>query len=419
MENEVKKKESYFLGIIGAIVGGIIATIPLAFGYANSEFIFLLAITIVVPFLEFYGYKWLKGKIDNKLPIILMILTIFVVSIMIFAFLPATLLIKFRLPINFEEINAIYANRNIVINLLEDYLLSLVFGVLGAYVVGSITKKKLLLNISNINLFSSDNKEKQDFKEKAITILKPAFEKYGSIQKEKTITKEELLADIKETNFNDYFNYLRQLGIVKKYKGKYYYSTDDENNIKIHYSMAKIIAIMCAVVLLAVAILFSFGLIKNREVKKVYNDDVSFKIDTSWNLLEDYTEETGWVYYNYLGEESEEDSIYAYPSTIGIAYEKESSGTYNSISELKSILEQYINEYLGTQYSVSLFTTSKGYDALELTTSYDTGVEFDYYIYKDGKIACITAISYTADDDVLDELEEDAKDVVDSFEWNK
>ncbi len=419
MENEVKKKESYFLGIIGAIVGGIIATIPLAFGYANSEFIFLLAITIVVPFLEFYGYKWLKGKIDNKLPIILMILTIFVVSIMIFAFLPATLLIKFRLPINFEEINAIYANRNIVINLLEDYLLSLVFGVLGAYVVGSITKKKLLLNISNINLFSSDNKEKQDFKEKAITILKPVFEKYGSTQKEKTITKEELLADIKETNFNDYFNYLRQLGIVKKYKGKYYYSTDDENNIKIHYSMAKIIAIICAVVLLAVAILFSFGLIKNSEVKKVYNDDVSFKIDTSWNLLEDYTEETGWVYYNYLGEESEEDSIYAYPSTIGIAYEKESSGTYNSISELKSILEQYINEYLGTQYSVSLFTTSKGYDALELTTSYDTGVEFDYYIYKDGKIACITAISYTADDDVLDELEEDAKDVVDSFEWNK
>ena len=419
MENEVKKKESYFLGIIGAIVGGIIATIPLAFGYANSEFIFLLAITIVVPFLEFYGYKWLKGKIDNKLPIILMILTIFVVSIMIFAFLPATLLIKFRLPINFEEINAIYANRNIVINLLEDYLLSLVFGVLGAYVVGSITKRKLLLNISNINLFSSDNKEKQDFKEKAITILKPVFEKYGSIQKDKTITKEELLADIKETNFNDYFNYLRQLGIVKKYKGKYYYSTDDENNIKIHYSMAKIIAIMCAVVLLAVAILFSFGLIKNREVKKVYNDDVSFKIDTSWNLLEDYTEETGWVYYNYLGEESEEDSIYAYPSTIGIAYEKESSGTYNSISELKSILEQYINEYLGTQYSVSLFTTSKGYDALELTTSYDTGVEFDYYIYKDGKIACITAISYTADDVVLDELEEDAKDVVDSFEWNK
>ena len=56
---------------------------------------------------------------------------------------------------------------------------------------------------------------------------------------------------------------------------------------------------------------------------------------------------------------------------------------------------------------------------MELTTSYDTGVEFDYYIYKDGKIACITAISYTADDDVLDELEEDAKDVVDSFEWNK
>ena len=46
-------------------------------------------------------------------------------------------------------------------------------------------------------------------------------------------------------------------------------------------------------------------------------------------------------------------------------------------------------------------------------------MEFDYYIYQNGKIAYITAISYTNSEDILDELEEYTKDVVNSFEWNK
>lgn len=418
MENKIDKKDSYFLGIIGGTLGGLIIATLIAIGYSYTELIFPLALTILIPLVEFYGYKLLRGTMNSKLPAIIVILTIVVITIMMFAILPAVLLVKFGEPIIWEEINAIYTNRNIFMTILQDYLLSIVFAGLGTYIIVEIINKKLLLNSDKINLFSSDNKEKQELKEKAISALKPVFEKYEATKKEKTITKEEILADTQDNNFKNYLNYLKQLKIVKKYKGKYYYSADDEKNIKIYYPVSKIIVITCTVIILTAAILISFGLIINSEVKKVYNEDVSFKIDTSWNLLEDYEEDTGWVYYKYLNENSEGNIEDAYPLTIGIAYDNSLSESYNSINDLKSALETYINEYLNYEYDIRLFTTSKGYDAMELVISYDDAIEIDYYIYKDGKMAYITAISYTNDEDTLYTLEKYSRNVSDSFEWN-
>ena len=57
MENEVvAKKTSYFTGIIGALIGGIIASIPwvLVYVYGNMM-LSLLAVLIAAG--EFYGYK--------------------------------------------------------------------------------------------------------------------------------------------------------------------------------------------------------------------------------------------------------------------------------------------------------------------------------------------------------------------------
>jgi acetyl-CoA carboxylase carboxyl transferase subunit beta len=73
MEEEVIKKEktgSYLTGIIGAIIGGIIATIPwiLVYVYGNMMLSILAAI---IAGGEFLGYKICKGKIDKKLPIII------------------------------------------------------------------------------------------------------------------------------------------------------------------------------------------------------------------------------------------------------------------------------------------------------------------------------------------------------------
>ena len=70
MEDNVKKEGSYLTGIIGAIIGGAIATIPwvLAYVYGN---VMLSLLAVLIGAGEFYGYKIFRGKIDKKLPIVL------------------------------------------------------------------------------------------------------------------------------------------------------------------------------------------------------------------------------------------------------------------------------------------------------------------------------------------------------------
>ena len=214
----------------------------------------------------------------------------------------------------------------------------------------------------------------------------------------------------------EYFEYLKQLNIIIKHKGKYYYSQDDEKNIKQHYQTEKLLGVIGLTVILLVIIYFSFTLMINKNTNKVYNNDVNFNIDTSWNSLGDNSGETGWIYYKKM----DENSNSLYPETIEITYDKSASTQYTSISDLKSILELYINNSSNyDKYSMNIFTTSKGYDSIELAVKYENITEIDYYIYNEGKIAYVTAISYTSDEDVLEELEEYSKDVVNSFEWNK
>ena len=416
MENKIERKENYFFGVLGAILGGLVIAIPLAFVYIYSELPLLLAITVLFPLFEFYMYKCFKGKIDTKLPIILLIVTVINILIMMLLVIPIALSIKANLPITILAIKSVYSNTKTALAIVQDCLTSLVISMLGVYMVSAIIKRKLLLNIFNINLFSSDNKERIDLKEKAIEVLKPKFEKYQAIQKQKTISKEEILADLKDTHSGEYFEYLKQLNIIIKHKGKYYYSQDDEKNIKQHYQTEKLLGVIGLTVILLVIIYFSFTLMINKNTNKVYNNDVNFNIDTSWNSLGDNSGETGWIYYKKM----DENSNSLYPETIEITYDKSASTQYTSISDLKSILELYINNSSNyDKYSMNIFTTSKGYDSIELTVKYENITEIDYYIYNEGKIAYVTAISYTSDEDVLEELEEYSKDVVNSFEWNK
>lgn len=418
MENKIKGKENYFLGILGAILGGLIISIPLAFGYIYSELLFLLAITVFMAGFEFYGYKWFKGKINNKLPIILLIVTIINILVMSLILIPIVLLIKSNVPVSFVAIKNLYNNNKVSIKLIQDCLFSLVFALLGVYIVSLVIKRKILLNVSNINLFSSDNQERQELKEKAIGALKPNFEKYDAMQKEKTITKEELLADLKGKDFNEYFNYLKQLNIIKKYKGKYYYSTNSENNIKTNYLAGKLVGSVCVTAILIAIILVICGNAIGKNTKKVYNNDVSFSIDISY-MSKDYTKENGWIYYKYLAK-NENTIEYLKPTTISVNYDKNVTGRTNSIDDLRATLESYLNNYFNYNgYNIKLFTTSKGYETIKLVIKYEDKMEYNYYIYNDRKVAYVTASSYSFEEDILDELEKHAEDIVDSFKWNK
>lgn len=420
MEEKIIKKENYFLGIIGALLGGLILAILLAFVYINITWIFLLILSVLIPIFEFYGYKLFRGKIDEKLPIILLIITIINVLIMSFVFFPIALLARSNLPINIETIQNIFKSTRILNSLIQDTLIALAFSMLGVYVVSCITNRKILLNVSKINLFSSDNKEKQEFKEKAINILKPIFEKYGAIEKEKTIKKEEILVEIKDDKAIEYFKYLKQLKIINKFKGKYYYNIDNEKNIRSHYLSLRIISSTCITIIISAITLFVTSGIMSAKTVKVSNKDVEFKIDKSWISLADYSEETGWIYYKNLNSQKDETEQTPNLATMGIAYENTVDENVSSINDIKETLELYINSSPNYEsYRLEVFQTTNKYEAIELIIPDETMTEVDYYIYENGKMACVTGILYSNDEDKIEELKEYGKEVANSFKWNK
>ncbi len=72
---EKNYKENYVLGILGSLIGAIIATIPWVLMYIYGKAI-LSALAILVAFGAFYGYKLCHGPINKKLLIIIVLVSV-------------------------------------------------------------------------------------------------------------------------------------------------------------------------------------------------------------------------------------------------------------------------------------------------------------------------------------------------------
>lgn len=429
-----KKEKKYVWGIIGGLILGILFCALTATTYIYADYIAILGVTLFLGLFEFLGYKLLRGKIDKKLPWIIVILSIINVTIMSFIFIPTVLLIKSGITFNIKEIGSLYGNSNIFLNILQDFLLLLVVSVFGSYIVGNIIKEKIMLNVENIRLFSSDNKEKQEYKEKAIEAVKDTFKKMNALKKESAVKKADVIEQIKSENAKNYIDYLCRLKIIKSYKGKYYYSEESESNIKGHRTYWKDAVALAITVVLVAGILLSFGLIS--QAKKKFSDNkVSFSIDNTWNEYKtgetsNNTTEEGeatstektWRFYKYMNasDTSNGDEEHSYPEIISVSYGENGFGDNMKINDLRNLLEGYFYEYLKfSNYQIEVSTTDNGYDTLEIMLGYEDSMEFCYYVLNGDKIAFISADTYSDDETLYENLETYTKEVVNSFKWNK
>ena len=432
MENETKKQGNYLTGIIGAIIGGFIATIPwvLAYVYGNMM-LSLLAVLIAAG--EFYGYKLCKGKIDKKLPVIIMILAIIIVSVTTLIIIPAWLLAKEGLPATPQAIKNLYSFSDFSTAIIRDYLISVVFTVLGASVVTSSVKKQLANNVEDINLTVSNTEEQIKIKESAIKVIKPIFEKYNAKSQENSMTKEEVFAEVEDKNKNIYFKELTSYGIIKKYKGKYFYQESEESSIKKKPSTGKIVGITIGilVIIFAIVAIFTGGTGTNL----IQNSDIKFEIPSNWNVYNEYSAEEGWSYYRYINSvpsyENQETNTIDYsaqPAVINVNYDHantdgentiDSTDNFTSIDEVKTVVEAYIKESIKPeQYDINVVTSKNGYQTVKAKMQYESDpeeIDYYYYIYKDGKLAYLTGYTFNTKDDA--ELENTLDSILDSFAW--
>lgn len=137
----MKTNKKYLPGIIGALIGGLIASIPWILMYVYGEMILsILAVVIALGALK--GYQILKGKIDNKLPIIISIISIVCVTISTLVIIPFLLLAKEGIETSLENFEMLYYYEPFLKGIIKDYVISLIFTFLGiSGVIGHIKKQ--------------------------------------------------------------------------------------------------------------------------------------------------------------------------------------------------------------------------------------------------------------------------------------
>lgn len=219
--------KNYILGIIGGFIGGILASIPwiLLYIYGNMMFS-LLAVFIAMGAL--YGYKLLKGKVDEKLPIIITILSLLSVTVVTLVIIPLLLLSKNGLEASFDNLMWLYENSEFTSAIIRDYVVSFVFTLLGIHGVITQLKKGETPKILGQN--SNSMLQQQSLEQ--IAMIKEAFQKLNAMSKESATTKESILEILPEDiNASRLFGTMCTQKIIRKYKKKYYFDEACEKSV--------------------------------------------------------------------------------------------------------------------------------------------------------------------------------------------
>lgn len=429
-ENVIKTKQgSYLTGIIGAIIGGLIATIPWVLAYVYGGMMLSILAALIAAG-EFYGYKICKGKINKSLPAIIMILAIIIVTITTLLIIPGLLIQKEGINVSLTNIQRLYQNEEFATAIMKDFVISIIFTILGASIITANIKKQLENSEGkDIKLDLNNTEEVMKAKKEAIELIKPIFTKYDATSKEKAMMKEEVLAEIEDTKANQTFNYLKQLGIIKKYKGKYYYSEENEDKQTNHKKMATWKKVFLVIVIILFIITIIAAILDNSSsLNTTYQDtNVSFEIGKDWKVTEsDY--DTEWNFYKYINtvpvlnseNSTSEEDYSSYPAGISIYYNAVETENVKNIEDIKTTVQSNIEntEEKPDTFNIDISKTSKNYDLLKVKIVYNNYPEevlYYYYILNGDQLSCITAFCFNLEDDKT--IEKEADKLANSFNW--
>lgn len=251
----MENKKNYILGFIGGLLGGFIATIPWILMYVYGNMILsLLAIVIALGVLK--GYQLFKGKVDSKLPVIIIVISIICVTVSTLIIIPLLLINKEDQIVSIDNLKILYDYQPFVDAIIKDYIISLIFTFLGiSGVVANVRKQISEGSKENIKVEFTN----QQFKENKEQV-KQVFLKLNATDKNSAVEKEQILSELEMINAKGIFNNLRLQGIIKKHNKKYYFSLKEEKNSVIRFIKLYIKIFIC-ILLFAIALAFIFSLI--------------------------------------------------------------------------------------------------------------------------------------------------------------
>ena len=236
-QNEViKPKESgnYLLGTIGAILGGIIGAIPwtLVYFFANYN-IALLAILVGMGAIK--GYTIFKGKFTKKTKILISIISLIILVSVELIVLPLIYTVAYSV-----DLKAFYTEMRA--GIIHDLIFIILFGIIGiAYSISKIStilaKQELEKNKNGEKVTAEELRETEinnslaNETKKDLEVLRRVFEKLNAQDKKTAVEKQLILEELEKENVEKpekLFKNYKRLDIIRKSKGKFYYSKNSE-----------------------------------------------------------------------------------------------------------------------------------------------------------------------------------------------
>lgn len=382
-----EQKESYITGTIGAVIGGLVASIPWVLTYSFANMIVAVLATLIAGG-AFLGYKLFKGKIGKGIPVIITIVSIITVTVVTLVICPMIFLAREELEISIYNLEMIYSISEMKNAIIQDLIMSLVFTVIGiAAIVRSISIQiKGGASTERIQ-FNTNAMIEQEVKEVKgrCEVIKKVCTSLNCTNKENTVTKQEIINELEMTynierkKVKQYFATATLAKLLKKYKGKYYYDeTDEQNKIdrvcNVNYNKGSYKGLICVIIVaIIIGVITSILTTPTGESYVIAGTDIQINT-TNAQFLYDTKEEL----VQYFGEE------YAYYYTFAVV--EKTSSKYELYGTLINKSE------IGEEYDINLLVqTDRDYVASILGEEITSQVsdiklgekDFKTYNYKD------------------------------------
>lgn len=121
---------NYITGFIGALLGGLIASLPWIICYVFLEMI-LSVLAIPIALGAFYGYKLFRGPQNKAAIVIVVLVTLVIVAIDNFVIIPGYYLVDAGYPFNMTYLKWYFSSSELMGAVIKDFIVSIIFALLG------------------------------------------------------------------------------------------------------------------------------------------------------------------------------------------------------------------------------------------------------------------------------------------------
>ena len=379
------------LAMIGAMLGGLIATLPWVLVYVYGNMMYsILAIFVAMGAL--FGYQLFKGEINKNLPIKIVIVSLLSITIATLVIIPCLLLAHEGAVVSIDNFKYLYSDSDFIKGIITDYIVSVLFTLLGISGVIKSIKNQVANNSDKIKIdLRNDNNKKDRMLIKKILLDKGAIDSNSAY----------VFSDEDKIN-NDTLNILLTSGeVVKVDDDKYYYDSKKEVENKKQNKKSTIIVIVLLLAVIGVLVYFAN---KNSD-----NDN-----DNKTQELIKYTVPSGYTKYD------DEEGGYLYALNNDLSGDLGYIDVYNLDGEYVYSTE-FINNIMttiekeGELLDTDEFTNKYNYKVVYFEVKYDKYSMMVYYIFSGSDLGVVEVINYSDNS----RLYSDGKEIANVFTWNK